>query len=139
MTDLSNITVQPTEDGMVSLLIDQQPISEKYGMKFEASIVKELQALENGATLKLFDQFVFSHTDLNFEHSYHYVTVIAKNDDQYQTKKNFVYRIKIEGQPDIEHAIRKNGEAMTAADVHEFIQAHVQKSLSDYTDLNYAY
>ena len=38
MTDLSNITVQPTEDGMVSLLIDQQPISEKYGMKFEASI-----------------------------------------------------------------------------------------------------
>ncbi len=25
MTDLSNITVQPTEDGMVSLLIDQQP------------------------------------------------------------------------------------------------------------------
>ena len=139
MTDLSNITVQPTEDGMVSLLIDQQPISEKYGMKFEASIVKELQALENGATLKLFDQFVFAHTDLNFEHSYHYVTVIAKNDDQYQTKKNFVYRIKIVGQPDIEHAIRKNGEAMTAADVHEFIQAHVQKSLSDYTDLNYAY
>ena len=53
--------------------------------------------------------------------------------------KNFVYRIKIVGQPDIEHAIRKNGEAMTAADVHEFIQAHVQKSLSDYTDLNYAY
>ena len=89
MTDLSNITVQPTEDGMVSLLIDQQPISEKYGMKFEASIVKELQALENGATLKLFDQFVFSHTDLNFEHSYHYVTVIAKNDNQYQTKKNY--------------------------------------------------
>ena len=33
MTDLSNITVQPTEDGMVSLLIDQQPISKKYGMK----------------------------------------------------------------------------------------------------------
>ena len=106
MTDLSNITVQPTEDGMVSLLIDQQPISEKYGMKFEASIVEELQALENGATLKLFDQFVFAHTDLNFEHSYHYVTVIAKND---------------------------------AADVREFIQAHIQKSLSDYTDLNYAY
>lgn len=54
-------------------------------------------------------------------------------------KKSFVYRIKIEGQPDIEHAISKNGEPMTAADVREFIQAHVQKSLSDYTDLNYAY
>ena len=130
MTDLSNITVQPTEDGMVSLLIDQQPISEKYGMKFEASIVEELQALENGATLKLFDQFVFAHTD---------VTVIAKNDEQYKAKKSFVYRIKIEGQPDIEHAISKNGEPMTAADVREFIQTHVQKSLSDYTDLNYAY
>jgi hypothetical protein len=36
-------------------------------------------------------------------------------------------------------AISKNGEPMTAADVREFIQAHVQKSLSDYTDLNYAY
>ena len=139
MTDLSNITVQPTEDGMVSLLIDQQPISEKYGMKFEASIVVELQALENGATLKLFDQFILAHTDLNFEHSYHYVRVIAKNDEQYKAKKSFVYRIKIEGQPDIEHAISKNGEPMTAADVREFIQAHVQKSLTDYTDLNYAY
>ena len=139
MTDLSNITVQPTEDGMVSLLIDQQPISEKYGMKFEASIVEELQALENDATLKLFDQFVFAHIDLNFEHSYHFVTVIAKSDEQYKAKKSFVYRIKIEGQPDIEHAISKNGEPMTAADVREFIQAHVQKSLSDYTDLNYAY
>ena len=70
---------------------------------------------------------------------YHYVTVIAKNDEQYKAKKSFVYRIKIEGQPDIEHAISKNGEPMTAADVREFIQAHVQKSLSDYTDLNYAY
>ena len=29
MTDLNNITVTTLEDGMVSLLVDQQPISEK--------------------------------------------------------------------------------------------------------------
>src|SRR5690606_21274739 len=67
MTDLNNITVTTLEDGMVSLLVDQQPISEKYGMKFDASIVDDIQTLENGQKLKLFDQFVFSHTDLNFE------------------------------------------------------------------------
>ena len=139
MTDLNNITVTTLEDGMVSLLIDQQPISEKYGMKFDASIVDDIQALENGQKLKLFDQFVFSHTDLNFEHSYHYVTGIEKLDDRYQVAKHFVYRIKIEGQPEIEHVISNQGKAMTAEDVHAFIQAHVQKSLSDYTDLNYAY
>ncbi|HAB44086.1 MAG TPA: hypothetical protein DCE70_11250 [Acinetobacter sp.] len=139
MTDLNNITVMTLEDGMVSLLVDQQPISEKYGMKFDASIVDDIQALENGQKLKLFDQFVFSHTDLNFEHSYHYVTGIEKLDDRYQVAKHFVYRIKIEGQPEIEHVISNQGKAMTAEDVRTFIQAHVQKSLSDYTDLNYAY
>lgn len=139
MTDLNNITVTTLEDGMVSLLVDQQPISEKYGMKFDASIVDDIQALENGQKLKLFDQFVFSHTDLNFEHSYHYVTGIEKLDDRYQVAKHFVYRIKIEGQPEIEHVISNQGKAMTAEDVRTFIQAHVQKSLSDYTGLNYAY
>ncbi|WP_284879687.1 hypothetical protein [Acinetobacter variabilis] len=139
MTDLNNITVTTLEDGMVSLLVDQQPISEKYGMKFDASIVDDIQALENGQKLKLFDQFVFSHTDLNFEHSYHYVTGIEKLSDRYQVAKHFVYRIKIEGQPEIEHVISNQGKAMTAEDVRTFIQAHVQKSLSDYTDLNYAY
>ena len=139
MTDLNNITVTTLEDGMVSLLVDQQPISEKYGMKFDASIVDDIQALENGQKLKLFDQFVFSHTDLNFEHSYHYVTGIEKLDDRYQVAKHFVYRIKIEGQPEIEHVISNQGKAMTAEDVRTFIQAHLQKSLSDYTDLNYAY
>ena len=139
MTDLNNITVTTLEDGMVSLLVDQQPISEKYGMKFDASIVDDIQALENGQKLKLFDQFVFSHTDLNFEHSYHYVTGIEKLDDRYQVAKHFVYRIKIESQPEIEHVISNQGKAMTAEDVRTFIQAHVQKSLSDYTDLNYAY
>lgn len=139
MTDLNNITVTTLEDGMVSLLVDQQPISEKYGMKFDASIVDDIQALENGQKLKLFDQFVFSHTDLNFEHSYYYVTGIEKLDDRYQVAKHFVYRIKIEGQPEIEHVISNQGKAMTAEDVRTFIQAHVQKSLSDYTDLNYAY
>ena len=139
MTDLNNITVTTLEDGMVSLLVDQQPISEKYGMKFDASIVDDIQALENGQKLKLFDQFVFSHTDLNFEHSYHYVTGIEKLDDRYQVAKHFVYLIKIEGQSEIEHVISNQGKAMTAEDVRTFIQAHVQKSLSDYTDLNYAY
>ena len=139
MTDLNNITVTTLEDGMVSLLVDQQPISEKYGMKFDASIVDDIRALENGQKLKLFDQFVFSHTDLNFEHSYHYVTGIEKLDDRYQVAKHFVYRIKIEGQPEIEHVISNQGKAMIADDVRTFIQAHVQKSLSDYTDLNYAY
>lgn len=139
MKNLSNITVHATEEGKVSLLIDQNPISEKYRVQFEASIVEELSALEEAATLKLFEQFIFSHTDLNFEHSYHYLTHIAKHDGQYSIKKSFVYRIKIEGQPDIEHAILKNGEPMTASDVSAFIQAHIQKSLNDYTDLNYAY
>ena len=66
MSDLSNITVTPTEDGMISLLIDGQPLSEKYGMKFGPSIAEELKALSTGQSVKLFEQFIFSHTDLNF-------------------------------------------------------------------------
>ena len=139
MTELNNITVTNLDDGMVSLLIDQQSISEKYGTKFEASIVDDIKALENGQKLKLFEQFVFSHQDLNFEHAYYYVTGIEKLDDSYRLAKHFVYRIKIEGQPEIEHVISNQGKAMTAEDVRAFIQAHVQKSLTDYTDLNYAY
>jgi len=77
MTELNNITVTHLDDGMVSLLIDQQPISEKYGTKFEASIVDDIKALENAQKLKLFEQFVFSHQDLNFEHAYYYVTGIV--------------------------------------------------------------
>ena len=139
MTELNNITVTHLDDGMVSLLIDQQPISEKYGTKFEASIVDDIKALENAQKLKFFEQFVFSHQDLNFEHAYYYVTGIEKLDDSYRLAKHFVYRIKIEGQPEIEHVISNQGKAMTAEDVRAFIQAHVQKSLNDYTDLNYAY
>lgn len=139
MTELNNITVTHLDDGMVSLLIDQQPISEKYGTKFEASIVDDIKALENAQKLKLFEQFVFSHQDLNFEHAYYYVTGIEKLDDSYRLAKHFVYCIKIEGQPEIEHVISNQGKAMTAEDVRAFIQAHVQKSLNDYTDLNYAY
>ncbi|MEN8426086.1 hypothetical protein ABFO79_05445 [Acinetobacter schindleri] len=139
MTDLNNITVTTLEDGMVSLLIDQQPVSEKYGVKFEASIVDDIKALENGSKLKLFKQFIFSHTDLNFEHAYYYVTGIEKLDDGYRLAKHFVYRIKIENQPDIEHVISNQGKPMTTDDVRAFINAHIQKSLTDYTDLNYAY
>lgn len=139
MSDFSNITVTSLDDGMVSLLIDGQPISEKYGMKFEASIVDELQALENGQNMKLFDQFIFSHTDLNFEHIYKYITHIVKQDDAYKVAKNFTYIIKIDDQPEIEHVITKQGQAMTIADVSEFINSHIQKSLTEYTDLNYAY
>ena len=139
MSDFSNVTITQNDDDTVSLLIDHKPISERYGMKFSASIVDELKALTNGQKMKLFDQFVFSHTDLNFEHAYHYVTGIEKLDDRYHVVKNFVYRIKIEGQPEIEHVITKQGAPMTAEDVREFINAHIQKSLTDYTDLNYAY
>ncbi len=58
---------------------------------------------------------------------------------RYKVVKNFVYRIKIEGQPEIEHVITKQGAPMSTEDVREFINAHIQKSLTDYTDLNYAY
>jgi len=139
MSDLSNITVTPTEDGMISLLIDGQPISQKYGMKFDPSILDDLKALENGQNVKLFEQFIFSHTDLNFEHAYNYVLCIVKTEDTYAQAKNFVYRITASGQPPIEHVISRQGQPMTESDVREFIQAHLNKSLTDYTDLKFAY
>ncbi len=139
MSDFSNISVITNDDASVSLLIDGQPISEKYGMKFEATIVDELKALEDNKSLKLFDQFIFSHTDLNFGHSYSYVTCIVKTETNYQVAKNFVYTITAEGQQPFEHVVSKQGEPMTADDVREFIQTHIQKSLNDYTDLKYAY
>ncbi len=139
MSDLSNITVTPAEDGMISLMIDGQPLSEKYGMKFAPGIADELNALQDGQSVKLFEQFVFSHTDLNFEHAYSYTLGIIKVQERYQTAKNFVYKITAAGQQPIEHVITKQGAPMSADDVREFIQAHLAKSLSDYTDLNYAY
>lgn len=139
MSDFNNITVTTLEDGMVSLLLDAQPISEKYGIKFEATIIDELKTLEDGQNIKLFDQFIFSHTDLNFEHIYKYITYIVKKDQNYQISKNFTYIIKIDGQPDIEHVITKQGQPMSDTDVSEFIQSHIQKSLTEYTDLKYAY
>ena len=139
MTELANIRIIEQDNGKVNLLVNEQSISSKYEMQFDASIVEDLKALELGQKVKLIEQFVFSHTDLNFEHSYHYVTGIEFIDEQYHVVKNFVYRIKIEGQPEIEHIITKQGEPLTAEDVKQFIHAHVQKSLNDYTDLNYAY
>ena len=87
MSDLSNITVTPTEDGMISLLIDGQPLSEKYGMKFDPSIADDLKALAAGQSLKLFEQFVFSHADLNFEHAYSYAVGIIKEAEGYKQSK----------------------------------------------------
>jgi hypothetical protein len=139
MSNFSNVTVTQNDDESVSLLIDQKPISERYGMKFSTSIVDELKALANGQSMKLFDQFVFSHTDLNFEHSYRYVTCILKEEAAYKVTRNFVYTITSQGQQPIEHVITKQGQPMTTTDVHEFINSHLQKSLNDYTDLNYAY
>ena len=139
MSDFSNVTVTHNDDDSVSLLIDQKPISELYGMNFSATIVDELKALTTGQSLKLFEQFVFSHTDLNFEHSYRYVTCVINQESGYITSSNFVYKITAVDQQPIEHVITKQGQAMTAEDVREFINAHLQKSLSDYTDLKYAY
>ncbi|OTH00854.1 MULTISPECIES: hypothetical protein [Acinetobacter] len=139
MSDFSNVTVTHNDDDSVSLLIDQKPISERYGMNFSATIVDELKALTTGQSLKLFEQFVFSHTDLNFEHSYRYVTCVINQESGYITSSNFVYKITAVDQQPIEHVITKQGQAMTAEDVREFINAHLQKSLSDYTDLKYAY
>ena len=139
MSNFSNVTVTHNDDDSVSLLIDQKPISERYGMNFSATIVDELKALTTGQSLKLFEQFVFSHTDLNFEHSYRYVTCVINQESGYITSSNFVYKITAVDQQPIEHVITKQGQAMTAEDVREFINAHLQKSLSDYTDLKYAY
>lgn len=139
MSDLNNITVTPTEDDMITLLIDGEPLSEKYGMKFDPSITEDLKALQTGQNVKLFEQFVFSHSDLNFEHAYSYALVIIKDNEGYKTSKNFVYKITASGQQAIEHVITKQGAPMSAEDVREFIQAHLTKALTDYTDLNYAY
>jgi hypothetical protein len=139
MSDFNNIGVTHLEDGMVSLLVDGKAISEKYGMKFEATIIDELKALENSQNIKLFDQFIFSHTDLNFEHIYRYVTSMVKNDDKYSVVTNFVYKIVAAEQQPIEHVITKQGVPLTPEDVSEFINAHIQKSLNDFTDLKYAY
>lgn len=139
MTELSNIQIIEHDNGKIGLLINGQPISDKYEMQFEASIIDDLKALEYGQKVKLIEQFVFSHTDLNFQHSYYYVTGLEYRDQAYVVVKSFVYRIQIEGQPEIEHVISKQGESLTPADVAQFIQAHVQKSLTDYTDLQYAY
>ena len=139
MSNFSNVTVTHNDDDSVSLLIDQKPISERYGMKFSATIVDELKALAQGQSLKLFEQFVFSHTDLNFEHNYRYVTCVINQESGYTTSSNFVYKITAVDQQPIEHVITKQGQAMTPEDVSEFINAHLQKSLTDYTDLKYAY
>lgn len=139
MTDLGNIRITTHEDGMVSLFVDEQPISTKYESKFDASIIEDIEALQFGQKAKLIEQFVFSHTDLNFEHAYYYVTGIEKHSEDYKLVTHFVYRIRIEGQPEIEHVISKQGEPLNQEDVNQFIMAHVQKSLNDYTDLNYAY
>ena len=139
MTDLGNIQITTHDDGMVSLFVDNQPISNKYESKFDPSIIEDIQALEFGQKAKLIEQFVFSHTDLNFEHAYYYVTGIEKHREDYKLVTQFVYRIRVDNQPEIEHVITKQGEPLTSDDVRQFIQAHVQKSLTDYTDLNYAY
>ncbi len=139
MSNFSNVTVTHNDDDSVSLLIDQKPISERYGMKFSATIVDELKALAQGQSLKLFEQFVFSHTDLNFEHNYRYVTCVINQESGYTTSSNFVYKITAVDQQPIEHVITKQGQAMTPEDVREFINAHLHKSLTDYTDLKYAY
>ncbi len=139
MSNFSNVTVTHNDDDSVSLLIDQKPISERYGMKFSATIVDELKALAQGQSLKLFEQFVFSYTDLNFEHNYRYVTCVINQESGYTTSSNFVYKITAVDQQPIEHVITKQGQAMTPEDVREFINAHLQKSLTDYTDLKYAY
>lgn len=139
MTDLGNIRISTHEDGMVSLFVDEQPISTKYESKFDASIIDDIAALEFGQKAKLLEQFIFSHTDLNFEHAYYYVTGIERHSESYKLVTHFVYRIIMEGQPEIEHVISKQGEPLNSDEVRQFIQAHVQKSLSDYTDLNYAY
>ncbi|NHB57343.1 hypothetical protein G9F32_04745 [Acinetobacter sp. 194] len=139
MSDFSNITVTSHDDGKVSLLIGNQAISERYDVHLDAGIIDELKVLEDGKSLKLFDQFIFSHTDLNFEHSYSYATVILKTETEYQLHRNFVYKITAETQAPVEHVITNQGQPMTTEDVKLFINKQVQMSLEKYTDLNYAY
>ena len=139
MSNFSNITVNHHENDKVSLLIDGQPISERYDIHLDNTIIEEIQAIEEGASLKLFEQFIFSNTDLNFEHRYIYTTSIVLKDSNYSIARNFVYRITAESQEPAEHVITKQGQAMTPQDIREFINNHVAMSLDKYTDLNYAY
>ena len=139
MSNFSNITVIDHENEKVSLLIDGQAISERYDIHLDSSIIEEIQAIEEGASLKLFEQFIFSNTDLNFEHRYIYTTSIVLKDSNYSIARNFVYRITAEGQAPAEHVITKQGQTMTPQDIREFINNHVAMSLDKYTDLNYAY
>ena len=60
MSNFSNITVIDHENEKVSLLIDGQAISERYDIHLDSSIIEEIQAIEEGASLKLFEQFIFS-------------------------------------------------------------------------------
>lgn len=139
MSDFSNIRVTHHDNNKVELLIDGQPISERYDIHVDADVIDELKNLEDGKLHKLFEQFIFSHTDLNFEHSYLYSTNIAKDENGYRVVKNFVYRIKASEQDPIEHVITNQGQAMSTADIQAFINKQVQMSLEKYTDLNYAY
>ena len=139
MSNFSNITVNHHENDKVSLLLDGQPISERYDIHLDNTIIEEIQAIEEGASLKLFEQFIFSNTDLNFEHRYIYITSIVLKDSNYSIARNFVYRITAESQEPAEHVITKQGQVMTPQDIREFINNHVAMSLDKYTDLNYAY
>ena len=139
MSNFSNITVNHHENDKVSLLIDGQHISERYDIHLDNTIIEEIQAIEEGASLKLFEQFIFSNTDLNFEHRYIYITSIVLKDSNYSIARNFVYRITAESQEPAEHVITKQGQVMTPQDIREFINNHVAMSLDKYTDLNYAY
>lgn len=139
MSDFSNISVTQHDDKKVSLLIDGHVISEKYELQFDHTIVDELKNLEDGKSLKLFDQFIYSHIDLNFEHTYSYITYILKADEKFKTITNFVYKISAENQDPIENVITKQGQPMSIEDINEFINKQIQVSLSKYTDLNYAY
>lgn len=139
MSDFNNITVTHHDDNKVSLLIDAKPISEKFGVQFESNIVDELKALEESKPLQLFDQFIFSHADLNFEHTYRYVTSIVKLNDVFILETNFVYRLTAEGKPPMENAIRNQGKMLTPEEVQEFISKNVQSAMTQYTDLKYAY
>lgn len=139
MSDFNNITVNHHDNQKVSLLIDGKPISEKFGVQFESSIVDELKTLEDGKALQLFDQFIFSHSDLNFDHKYRYVTSIVKADDQFTLHTNFVYRITATDKPPMENLITKQGQPMSPEDIQEFILKNIQTAMTQYTDLKYAY
>lgn len=139
MSNFSNITVIEHENDKVALLINGHAISERYDIHHEKSIIDELKALEDGKALKLFEQFIFSHTDLNLEHHYLYSTCIAKKDDAYQLVRNFVYRLIVADQAPTEHVISNEGKEMTPSDIKKFIEDRVEMSLTKFTDLKYAY